>query len=165
MKEKIISMYKGGSKIILPNASDEDIICYVENDEDRVYCVIHNHEHEKDYHFVCKDNATSLILGAYAYPYMELIKGEDLGLDKFDVHDYEVEYAERLLRFVERNKDRNLEIKTWYHIYLGYCALKNDRGKKFTKAQIDKAQEIHDKGISKTLVKNIFDYLTNLVNN
>ena len=160
-----IAIYKGGSSVILPNPKDEDIFCFYETKQDRLHALIHNHDHSKDYHFRLKSTAKVLFIGCYSYPYLEKISGEDLGFDKFDIHDCEKEYAKLLLDYINTWKEKGLENKHWYHIYLGYYSLKNGRGEKFSESQIKKAQEIHDKGITKTMLKNIFDYLTNIVNN
>ena len=161
--ENVISIYKGGSGVILKNPNDEDIFCYTENREDRLYALTHNHDHTKDYHFVEKSRAKKIFFGCYAYPYMEHLEGEDLGLDKFDIHDHELEYADYLLKYINHYKDRGLTNKHWYHVYLGCCALKN-KGE-FTETQINKAQKIHDSGISEKDLNNIIDYLTKIVNN
>lgn len=160
-----ISIYKGGSSVILPNGNDVDIFCYYKTNDERIKALTKNADHSKDYHFVLKDKAKNIFFGCYAYPYMELVSGEDLGLKDFNVKDHEIEYAKYLIKYIETFKDKGLTHKRWYHIYLGYCAIKNDSGKKFTKTQIEKAQKIHDNGISLKDLNNIFDYLTNLVNN
>lgn len=160
-----ISTYKGGSSVILPNPHDEDYFCYYETEQERKHALITNHDRDKDFHFKLKSHAKTVFIGCYAIPYMELIEGEDLGLSDFNVHDYEKEYAEKLLGHIELFRNRGLENKRWYHIYLGYCALKNSRDKKFSQTQINKAQKIHDNGISEKDLQVIFDYLTNLVNN
>lgn len=161
--KKAISTYKCGSGVVLTNPHDEDIMLYYKNREMLKQNLIKNKDHSKDYHYCTVDKATRIFYGAYAYPYMELIEGEDLGLDKFEICDHEKEYATELLRYCG-NITSN-EYKGWYHAYLGYCALKNGNGKKFTKDQIEKAQEIHDNGISGKMRANIIDYLQKIVNN
>lgn len=158
-----ISKYKGGSGVVLPNPHDEDIFLYFNTNDERKHALITNHDHSKDFHFKLKDKALNIFLGCYAYPYMELIEGEDLGLKDFDIKEHSKEYANCLIEYINRWKDKDLTNKHWYHVYLGYCALKNKT--KLTKTQKEKAQTIHDSGIDSELLKDIFDYLTILVNN
>lgn len=161
----MVSKYKGGSSVVLPNPRDEDIFCYFNTNDERKSALIYNHDHSKDFHFRLKSTAKGIFVGCYVYPYMELLEGEDLKFDEFDVCDFKKEYARCLYNYIVAWQEKDLKNKYWYHIYLGYCALKNGKGKRFTDAQKEKAQSIHDKGITKTQLKNIFDYLTKIVNN
>lgn len=160
--KKEYAIYRVGSSLLLENHKDVDYLYIYErqSDLDKAKKIL-THKIEADNHCrLKKDVESNLYIYSYLHHFWEKVKGRKV--EPYSIYDHDKEYANLLLESAKSMVNQ----KHWYHIYLGYCALKNGKDKEFTNTQIKKAQKIHDeRKIDEEDKKIIFDYLTNLVNN
>jgi len=159
---KPYAKYRVGSSLFLENCKDIDYLYVYERYEDYIKAIkMYSHKYQADEHCKLKsDLETKLYVYSYCHHFWELIEGQ--AVKPYSIYKHKKEYAQLLIDYSKTIRNP----KHWYYIYLGYCALKNGSGKKFTKAQISVAQDIHDKKeISDATKQELFDFLTNLVNN
>lgn len=149
----LIAIYKTGSSLILENYNDIDYIYYFDNNKDRIEALARNHKNGKnDNHFRLISSEPKIILGCYIYPYMELVKGEEiLALKDFNLRDHKKEYVELLKKYVPVMQNGD---KRWYHILIAYYIFKEDSWQE----HLDEIQTVHDEGISPELKTTILKY-------
>lgn len=157
-----IAKYKIGSTLFLSNCKDQDYLYIYESIDDCLKArKILPHRLTSDCH--CKtveEIETKLTPFSYANHFWELLEGQEVKIKS--IYENEKEYARVLLEY---GASLSKGDKRWYHIYLGANALKNGKGKNFTKTQLKVAQKIHDNGVDDAQYSKLFDYLQNIVNN
>ena len=142
------AIYKTGSQCILPSSNDNDYCYYFDTNEERVQALERNHNHDIDIHFVLWSNRLRIFLGCYIYPFMEYVEGEEIQeFATFNICEHKQEYKEIALKHISYIKD---EDKNWYHILIA-CYMFERNKNSITKAQKEKAQTVHDEGITKEL--------------
>lgn len=144
------SVYQGGSSVILPKANDVDYFYYYETRKERLEALQSNTDHSVDKHFKLWENRVKIIFCCYLYPYMKHIDGEEISeFADFNICDHKAEYVEEVRHFVETADSSN---KKWYHILIACYMFENGKNG-ITKEQLNKAQQVHDNGISDYLKK------------
>lgn len=142
------SVYRGGSSVILLNSNDSDYFYYYDTNDERKNALINNKDHSVDNHYKLWEKRLNIFLGCYAYPFMEYVSGEEIAEFKtFNICEHKAEYIEIVNGLVGRMKDDD---KRWYHIYIA-CLMFERNKNTITKEQKQKAQKIHDKGITQEL--------------
>lgn len=142
------AIYTTGSSLILNESNDKDTVRYYETKEECIEAVeTYKHDHETDVHF---DYVRPLktFLGCYIYHFMELVEGEDLHLNDFDIFEEnnKKDYVACLNRFA---KWLPQDHKWWYHI-LTACYMYKNGSYDLTEAQLKAVQRTHDKGITES---------------
>ena len=146
------AVYRTGSSLFLKNCGDVDYVYYYDTAQERKKAVIRDKNDTADNHHKLYGNATSIILGCYVYPYMELVKGEEIpALKDFNLREHKEEYKELLKKYVPlmRNDD-----KRWYHILIAYYIFKENSWQE----HLDEIQSVHDNGISADLRSKLEGY-------
>ena len=142
------AVYKGGSSILLNQHNDEDYFYYYETKEERRKALIYNKDHSKDNHYRLWGSEPKVFLGCWAYPFMELVEGEEIeGIKDFSIFDHRLEIKTLLLRHISYFQD---SWKQWYHILILCYMFKNGK-MELTQAQLTKVQQVHDNGITEYL--------------
>ena len=158
---KQCAKYLVGSSLFLENCKDIDYLFVYERRSDLEKAnkmAIHNLELDMQSKLK-SDLETKLYTYSYSHHFWKKLEGEDI--EPYSIYEHDKEYAQLLLDYA--NTIRNT--KHWYHFVLGSYALKNGKGKKFTKTQIARAQKAHDRKISREDLQDLFDYLLSIVNN
>ena len=151
--------YKCGSSVILPTPRDIDVVYYYDNEEERRDALLHNHSHDIDNHYCLVEKATLIRMGCYAYPFMELIDGEEIeALKNFNFLEHKAEYAEKMKPYLSGMSKVD---KRWYHLVIAYYMFKEEKTT-LTKAQLKVAQNAHDKGISDDMYNKVVDYFNQI---
>lgn len=154
------AIYTTGSSLILENSNDKDTVRYYETKEECIEAVKkYRHDSDTDVHFDFVGNK-KVFLGCYIYHFMELIEGEDLHLNDFDIFEENTkkDYVACLIRFT---KWLPLEHKWWYHI-LTACYMYKNGNYNLTSGQLTAIQRTHDKGITESKYNFCIDTLKEL---
>lgn len=137
--------YKTGASLILKVSNDVDVVRFYDTEEERREALIHyKHDDPNNVHFDSLEKSPRVFLGCYIYHFMELIEGEDLHLDEFNIFDHKEEYVALLKKYTEWLP---LENKWWYHILTAVYMYANG-SYELTDKQLADIQRTHDKGIS-----------------
>ena len=149
-----ISVYKGGSSLLLKYYIDIDLVYFYPTwYEARQEEALHQQSENIDVHFM-KARKPAVVLWCYLYHFLELIEGEDLHLSEFSIFENKQKYVECLLNYITLP----LNHKYWYHILTAVSMFQNN-SYELTETQLANIQKAHDNGITKEVYQDIVNYL------
>lgn len=153
------SVYRGGSSVILDRPNDIDYFYYFDDVEEKRQAFAINHDKKHDNHFRVWKDECLIFLGCYAYPFMELVEGEEIkSFKKFNICEHKSEYKKLALNMINIIKDTN---KKWYHI-LTACYMFTNENNTLTDEQREIIQKVHDEGITEELKQYCVDTLNTI---
>lgn len=153
----IRAIYQTGSSLLLKHHNDMDYIFIYDNNKEREYALIHNHDHTVDKHFRVRKNIDRIFLGCYIYPLMKLIEGTPLPeLTNFSIFDNAIK-SKYVPLLKENYETLKMNDKRWYHIVVAYYMYLNN-STTLTDKQLEVVQNVHDTGISEELKTEIGGY-------